>query len=109
MRSIGLVLAVTALLASSATARAEITINEAEYAAGVTVIRGETVRPNQLVTADRRYRTRSNRVGRFTFRIRYLPDDCIVSLRAGRVTRPVTINNCFMPSRGLKPMPRRPR
>ena len=47
--------------------------------------------------------------GELEFRIRYLSDNCTVSLRAGRDTHPVTINNCFLPGKGVKPMRRLPR
>jgi hypothetical protein len=88
-----------ATLALVAPASADITVMKAEYAAGVTVIRGETERSFAEVTLDRRFSTTANRFGEFEFRLRYLPDDCTVSLRAGRDTRPVTINNCFSSQR----------
>lgn len=103
--SAALLVAGASLLASDA-ALADITIAKAQYAAGVTVVRGETERPFALVTLDKRYSTRANRYGEFRFRIRYLPNDCIVDIRAGRDTRPVTLNNCFLPGRGVRPLPR---
>ncbi|MCC6887881.1 MAG: hypothetical protein IT536_05035 [Hyphomicrobiales bacterium] len=92
-------------------ARAEITVLRAEYAGGVLVVRGETSRPNQIVTLDRRYRTRTNRYGEFRFRIPYLPSDCLVTIRAGQEVRPARVANCDMRLRGLpgRPVPERRR
>jgi hypothetical protein len=73
---------------------AEITITRAEYAGGVLVVRGETSRRNQLVTLDGRYRTRTGRHNEFRFRIRYLPSDCSVTIRAGQEIRPARVANC---------------
>jgi hypothetical protein len=87
-------------------AHAEITITEAQYAAGVLVVRGETSRANQRVTLDRRYRTRTNRFNEFRFRIRYLPPDCSVTIRAGRDIRPARIANCEIILRGM-PYPKK--
>ncbi|MFL9824080.1 hypothetical protein [Rhodoplanes sp. SY1] len=75
-------------------ARAEITVRQAEYTAGVLVVTGETSRRNQRVTLDGRYTERSNRVGNFRFRVRYLPGDCSIELRAGRDVRTAQITNC---------------
>ena len=91
------ILAGTAILAGTVIARAEITITRAEYAAGVLVVRGETSQPNQQVTLDGRYRTRTDRYKEFRFRIRYLPLDCTVSIRAGQNVRPVGVTNCSAP------------
>lgn len=99
----------TALWLAPTDAVAEITITKAEYAAGVMLVRGEVERAHAKVTLDRRYSTRANRFGEFEFRVRYLPNDCTVEVRAGRDTHPVSISNCFLPGRGIKPMPRIPR
>jgi hypothetical protein len=85
---------IVALLAIAGPARAEITITQAEYAGGVLVLRGETSQPNQRVTLDGRYDTRTGQNKQFRFRIRYLPRDCVVDLRAGREVRPATVTNC---------------
>lgn len=81
-------------LAGAAPAHAEITVTRAEYAGGALVVRGETSRPNQRVTLDERYSTRTDRFREFRFRIRYLPPDCAISLRAGKEVRPAWIANC---------------
>ena len=110
MRTILTTLALAAALPIlwSAPLRAEITVTRAEYGAGVLVVAGETSRPNQRVTLDRRYTTRTDRNNRFRFRIRYLPSDCSATLRAGREVRPAVISNCRPTTvRGVGP-PRRP-
>ena len=83
-----------ALWISVSSAHAEIAIAQINYAAGVLVVRGETGRPNQRVTLDGRYRTRTNHLGEFQFRIRYLPHDCTVTIRTRRDVRPARVANC---------------
>lgn len=92
-------------LAVSAPAQAEITLTRVAYAAGVLVVNGETSRPNQRVTLDGRYRTRTDRFGEFSFRIRYLPRDCSISLRAGREARPAWVANCVIARNTRPPRP----
>jgi hypothetical protein len=75
-------------------AHSEITVNVARFASGVLTVQGETSRPHQRVTLDRRFRTRTDRNNRFSFRVRYRPRDCIASLRAGRDAHPAVIANC---------------
>lgn len=99
------VIPLTALLCSTPAA-AEITVTRAEYKAGVLVVRGETSRSNQRVTLDRRYSTRTDRNNVFRFRIRYLPGDCTLSIRAGQQVRPAYVANCR--SRGVRPAAPRP-
>ena len=86
-------LAVTVLLVCEP-ARAEITITRAESIRGVLIVHGETSQPYQRVTLDRRYSTRTDKLKEFRFRIRYLPADCTVSIRAGQESRPAYIANC---------------
>lgn len=81
-------------LAGAADALAEITIEESNYTAGVLTIRGETSQPNQRVTLDGRYTEWANRYGGFTFRVRYLPGDCLAQIKAGQEERPAYITNC---------------
>ncbi|MDQ2081103.1 hypothetical protein RA307_13010 [Xanthobacteraceae bacterium Astr-EGSB] len=83
-----------ALLLMGMPVHAEITITQSEYAAGVLVVRGETSQPNQRVTLDGRFDTRTDSVSQFVFRVRYLPPDCTADIRAGRETHPVVITNC---------------
>jgi hypothetical protein len=75
-------------------ASAEITVQESNYSSGVLTIRGETSQSNQRVTLDGRYAEWTNRYGRFTFRVRYLPGDCLAQIKAGQEERPTYIANC---------------
>jgi hypothetical protein len=75
-------------------ASAEITVEESNYSSGVLTIRGETSQSNQRVTLDGRYAEWTNRYGRFTFRVRYLPGDCLAQIKAGQEERPTYIANC---------------
>src|SRR5438067_550026 len=54
-------------------AYAKITIRQAQYTGGMLLVRGETARAGQTVTLAGRYKTRTDRNGRFRFRVRYLP------------------------------------
>jgi hypothetical protein len=83
-----------AVLVGTVPLRAEITVRQAEYAGGVLVVRGETARANQQVTLDGRYKTRTNRYKEFRFRVRYLPQNCGITLQAGQETRPARVLNC---------------
>jgi hypothetical protein len=95
-----------ALLALALPAHAEVTITQAEYAAGVLVVRGETSQANQRVTLDGRYDTRTGPNKQFRFRIRYLPRDCVVDIRAGREVHPATVTNCRAAAGASSPVPR---
>ena len=75
-------------------AAAEITIARARYAGGVLVVAGETSRPNQRVSLDRRFTTRNGRNKEFRFRVAYRPRDCIATIRAGADVRPAVVANC---------------
>jgi hypothetical protein len=92
VRSILAAMTLTALLVVPA--NAEITITRAEHVRGVLVVHGETSQPNQRVTLDDRYSTRTDKLKEFRFRVRYLPADCVVSIRAGQEARPAFIANC---------------
>lgn len=88
-------------------------INQGEYDAGIVVVEGETQQPNQKVTLDDRFTAWSDDIGRFTFRVRYLPSDCMVQLEAGRDVRPVYLVNCAQVNRSTRTpateAPERPR
>lgn len=60
MQKTAWVMATLASIASASPAAAEITLRTANYAAGVLVVKGETLRPHQRVGLDRRYFTRTN-------------------------------------------------
>jgi hypothetical protein len=85
---------VALLLGPSGAAHAEITIHEARYAAGILFVRGETSQPMQRLTLDGRYHTRTDRNKRFSFKVRYVPRDCIADIRAGTQVHPAVIANC---------------
>jgi hypothetical protein len=89
-------LAASLMITMSSLAQAEITLTRVENEGGVLVVRGETSQRNQLVTVDGRYRTRTDRYKEFRFRIRYLPRDCSIKIRAGQEERPARIANCDM-------------
>jgi hypothetical protein len=75
-------------------ALARLAVTHAEYAAGVLVVRGETSEPRQKVTIDGRYEERTTADKRFRFRIRYLPADCAIRVKAGEEIRHVVVKNC---------------
>src|SRR5262245_22979160 len=73
---------------------AKITIRQAQYTGGMLLVRGETARAGQTVTLAGRYKTRTDRNGRFRFRARYLPRDCLLDVRSGPELDLVSIANC---------------
>ena len=83
-----------AIALSTGPALAEITINEAVYEAGILVVHGQTTHPNRDVRLDGRYAETADQAGAFRFRIRYLPDDCTVSLFDGEDRRTAFIRGC---------------
>jgi hypothetical protein len=93
------VIALLAALVCGATlfpadARAAISVEEVEYAAGVLVVRGRTSEASQRVTLNGRFSEWTDRNKRFRFRVRFLPPDCLVTLRAGREVHSATVDNC---------------
>lgn len=96
MQKTAWVMATLASIASASPAAAEITLRTANYAAGVLVVKGETLRPHQRVGLDRRYFTRTNKFKEFRFRVRYLPNDCTIEITAGRERRPGVVRGCFI-------------
>ena len=86
--------AIVATVGGLTPAAAQIAVSKAQYAGGVLVVEGETSRPYQRVTLDRRFRTKTGRNTRFTFRVAYRPRDCVVQIRAGLDLRPAAISNC---------------
>jgi hypothetical protein len=75
-------------------AHAKIIIRQAQYTGGMLLVRGETAWPGQTVTLAGRYKTRTDRNGRFRFRVRYLPRDCLLEVRSGPDLDLVSIANC---------------
>lgn len=102
----GVTLGAFLLTASISTAAAEISIRRAEFSAGVLVVHGDTSKPHQTVWLDRRYSERSNRFGDFTFRIRYVPNDCTIQLAAGEDIRTAFVTGCSVPAPAYRPLPK---
>jgi hypothetical protein len=76
-----------------------ITISKGEYQwselrRDMLVVEGETQEPNQRVVLDDRFTEWSDHLGHFSFRVPYLPADCMVQLKAGQNVRQVVIANC---------------
>lgn len=94
------------LSAGISTAPAEIFIRRAEFSAGVLVVHGDASQPHQTVWLDRRYSERSNRFGDFTFRIRYVPNDCTIQLAAGEDIRTAFVAGCSVPAPAYRPLPK---
>ena len=82
------------LISMSAEVRAAISVERADYKAGVLVVTGQTTNSNQTVTLDGIYRARSDRSRSFQFRIRYRPRNCTVRLRSGPDIFHATVANC---------------
>lgn len=89
------------LLFFSTVAAAEIRIDDARYAGGVLVVRGHTTRPFQIIILDGHYKRRSNRDGRFIFRVPYRPRFCKIDLVSGSETKSVEVRNCSTNTRRL--------
>jgi hypothetical protein len=81
MKPIGL--ALVCLAAGTAPALAQIRIDEARIVAGDLRVSGRA-KPNTVITFDERHETRSTNGGFFTFRLQYLPSDCVGTLKAAR-------------------------
>lgn len=96
---VGLALAWTLILLPAATA--EIRVNEVRYDKGFLIVKGETSRPYQSVTLEKRFRQRSDQHGHFNFRLRYVAPLCKVGLKAGRDEHAATVANCW--TNGLDP------
>ncbi len=91
MRPIGL--ALVCLAAGATPALAQIRIDEARIVAGDLRVSGRA-KPNITVTFDEQHETRTTPGGFFTFRLQYLPPDCVGTLKAGDESRDVVISGC---------------
>jgi hypothetical protein len=80
---------------------AGITVTDAKVAAGRLIVTGTTPGPSQSLKLDNHFTVNSNGAGLFTFRLNYLPSDCIVDLKAGAATGTAVVANCG--PRGLSP------
>jgi hypothetical protein len=88
------VLTAAALVLSVSAASAEVIIEKAEYAAGITEIRGETSESFEPVTLDGRYSTVSDASGSFQVWLRYLPLDCVINIKVDDEVHPAFISGC---------------
>jgi hypothetical protein len=76
-------------------AAASIRITDSHYANGVLIVGGQ-VEPNQRVTLDRKYNTKSDADGHFEFRESYKPDTCMSDVTAGTDSYSTLIEGCLM-------------
>jgi hypothetical protein len=79
---------------TAAAANAAISVAEAQYAGGVLVVRGHVSQAGQTVKLNKLYTETSDNGGRFTFRIRYLPQNCKINLKSGVEEYSVMVANC---------------
>ena len=91
---LGLCVALIVTAMAPGVAVADIRIDEVNYEAGILVVRGKTVEPDQVVTLDERFKERSNPQSDFVFRVPYRPESCEVELRAGEEVRKLPVSNC---------------
>jgi len=94
MRSLPAAFAVL-LLIGAAPARASIRIDEARYENGKLTVTGQA-QPNQTVTLDGKYNTKSNGGGRFEFHESYRPKSCMSDITAGDDSYSTIITNCLL-------------
>jgi hypothetical protein len=84
------------LVAAGGPAYADITITDARIAAGSVVIDGRTAAAKQTVTPDGKealaVTTGADR--KFSLKLDYFPNNCIVTLKAGEDTRDVVVSMC---------------
>ena len=81
-------------LAGLTPAAAQIKVGDAEITGGKLVISGSTAKPDQSVMLDDNFKTTSDRRGRFTFRLDYLPSSCISTVKSGQDSERVVIGRC---------------
>lgn len=94
MRSLCAALAVILLL-GVAPASAAIRITDSRYENGVLILTGQT-RPNQKVTLDSKYTTKSDATGRFAFSVKYRPPTCMSDIASGEDSYSAIITNCLL-------------
>ncbi|MGC1467680.1 MAG: hypothetical protein WA792_18355 [Pseudolabrys sp.] len=89
---------------SVSAASADIRIDVSRYANGTTTVTGET-QPNEAVTLDGKYKTKSDGAGRFSFHLNYKPDLCMSDIRAGTAVYSAVIAGCLLPAQIAEPEP----
>ena len=91
------------LLAGICTAAADIRIEVSRYAGGKLIVQG-TTRANRAVTLDKKYKTKSDSEGDFSFAIEnYKPNDCMSDIRSGADVYSAVIAGCFTTGIGVNP------
>lgn len=75
-------------------AAADMSISGARIAEGDLIVVGQVDEPDTEITLDDMFSERTDRRGRFTFRVAYHPATCIVVLKAAAKQRSVVIGNC---------------
>jgi hypothetical protein len=73
---------------------AQITVTTAKIEAGDLIVEGRAIKPNSAVRLDEKFESKSNARRQFSFRIRYFPRGCSVTLKEGNDTREVIVANC---------------
>ena len=91
------------LLSGGGTAAADIRIEVSRYAGGKLIVQG-TTQPDRAVTLDKKYKTRSDGEGDFSFAIKnYKPNDCMSDIRSGPDVYSAVIAGCFTTNIGENP------
>jgi hypothetical protein len=96
------------LLAGISAASADIRIDESRYIDGKLIVSGETG-PGRTVTLDRKYKTKRDGDGHFSFMVsKYKPADCMSDIRAGDDLYSAVIAGCFGVTNGAASTPPQP-
>lgn len=86
--------AILILFYGTGAAFADIRIDVSRYVNGRTTISGKTG-PDQTVTLDNKYKTKSNGDGDFEFSVKYKPSDCMSDIKSGDDVYSAVIAGCF--------------
>ncbi|HVV63298.1 MAG TPA: hypothetical protein VHD14_16240 [Pseudolabrys sp.] len=98
------------LFCGATAASAEIRISVSRYQNGALTVTGET-QPNQTVSLDGKYTTKSDAAGRFAFHLDYKPPTCMADITAGGDVYSAVIAYCLLPTQIAapdEPMPGKP-
>ena len=91
-------------LAIATAARADIRINESRFVDGNVIISGETT-PDQTVTLDGKFTTKSDGGGYFKFSAHEKPFTCMSDIRSGNDIYSAVISGCLDPGDVDAPLP----
>jgi len=89
---------------SVSAASAEIRISLSRYQNDQLTVTGET-QPNEAVTLDGKYKTKSDNAGRFAFHLNYKPDICMADIKAGTDVYSAVVIGCLLPIQAATPQP----